>query len=58
MNSFNLKFLITLLGGVVFSLIFILLALIIPVKNSKDNLLIIEKPETKLTQISQSTQER
>ena len=58
MNSFNLKFLITLLGGVVFSLIFILLALIIPVKNNKDNLLIIEKPETKLTQISQSTQER
>ena len=58
MNGFNLKLLITLLGGVIFSLIFILLALVIPVKNNKETLLIIEKPETKLAQISQPIQER
>jgi hypothetical protein len=38
MNSFKLKILISLLGGMIFSLIFILLALVLPTASKKEEI--------------------
>ena len=49
-NDFKLKFILSILGGVVFSFIFILLAFALPVKNEKASYL--KKPTNKLETIS------
>lgn len=56
MDDFKLKLILSLLGGIVFSFIFILLAFAIPV--SKEETVIIAKPKNKLEAISQSFQDR
>jgi len=56
MNDFKLKLVLSILGGVVFSFVFILLAFAVPVKEEKTYTVI--KPKGKLEQISQSLKER
>lgn len=58
MNNFKIKLLISLLGGIVFSFIFILLALLVPINNDKETLLILEKPKGKLAEISHAMKNR
>ncbi len=50
MEDFKLKLILSILGGVVFSLVFILLAFILPTKQKK----IIISPKSKLERISHS----
>lgn len=38
MDSFKLKMLISLFGGLIFALIFVLLALVMPVQNEKEKI--------------------
>ena len=52
MNDFKLKLLLSILGGVVFSFIFILLAFALPIK--KKEATYVKKPKNKLEIISQS----
>jgi len=52
MTDFKLKLVLSLLGGIVFSFVFILLAFAVPVKEKKEFTSI--KPKGKLEQISQS----
>jgi len=56
MDEFKLKLILSILGGIVFSLIFILLAFIVPVE--KDNTTVIKRNANKLEQISQALRER
>ena len=50
MNDFKLKLILSILGGVVFSFIFILLAFALPVKESQK--ILVKKPKGRLEQIS------
>jgi hypothetical protein len=50
MDDFKLKVVLSLLGGIVFSLIFILLAFVLPA--DKEEIQAIKKPKGKLEQIS------
>jgi len=52
MSDIKLKFILSVLAGIVFSFIFILLAFALPIKEKKQ--LIIKKPKGKLEQISHS----
>ncbi|MEN4052449.1 MULTISPECIES: hypothetical protein [Sulfurimonas] len=56
MDDFKLKVLLSILGGIAFSFIFILLAFILPPQ--KEEVQVITKPKGKLEQISQSLRER
>ena len=50
MDDFKLKFVLSLLGGVVFSLLFILLTFALPLDKDK----IIKNPTNKLEKVSRS----
>ena len=56
MDDFKLKVVLSILGGVAFSFIFILLAFILPPKQEEAQ--IIKKPKGKLEKISQSLRDR
>jgi uncharacterized phage infection (PIP) family protein YhgE len=56
MNDFRLKIILSLLGGILFSFIFILLAFILPLDKKEPK--IIKKPKGKLEQISHALKER
>ena len=56
MNDFKLKFVLSLLGGVIFSFVFILLAFALPIKEKKQ--MVITKPKGKLEQISHALKNR
>ncbi|MBU0631454.1 hypothetical protein KKA17_02305 [bacterium] len=58
MNNFKIKMLISFLGGVLFSFIFILLALLVPINDDKETLLILDKPKGKLAEISHAMKNR
>jgi len=51
MEDFKLKVILSILGGVVFSLIFILLAFVLPLDKQKTT---IKAPKNKLEQVSES----
>jgi len=55
MNDFKLKILLSGLGGVLFALIFILLAFVLPPEKEK---VFIKKKASKLEQISHALKER
>ena len=50
MNDFKLKLILSILGGVVFSFIFILLAFVVPTK--KVDIIIKQKPVNRLEEVS------
>jgi len=52
MSDFKLKLILSLLSGIVFSLIFIFLAFVLPVEKEKQT--IIKKPKNLLEHVSQS----
>lgn len=56
MKDFKLKLILSVLGGVVFSFVFILLTFALPVKDKKNDTII--KPKGKLQTISQSMKNR
>jgi len=56
MDDFKLKVVLSILGGIVFSFIFILLAFILP--PDKEEAEVIKKPKGKLEKISQSLRDR
>jgi len=56
MDDYKLKVILSILGGIVFSFIFILLAFVLPPK--KEEMKIIAKPKGKLEQISHAMRER
>ena len=55
MNDFKLKVILSILGGIIFSFIFILLAFALP--TDKEKVAIIKNPKGKLEKISHSLQE-
>ncbi len=55
MNDFKLKVILSILGGIIFSFIFILLAFALPADKEKET--IIKKPKGKLEKISHSLRE-
>ncbi len=57
MQDFKLKLVLSLLAGIVFSFIFIILAFALPIKKKNDNMIIL-KPKGKLEQISHSLKNR
>ena len=56
MVDFKLKMILSLLGGIVFSFIFILLAFILPTKTKETKLII--KPKGALQEVSHSAKNR
>ena len=52
MQDYKLKLVLSMLGGIVFSFVFILLAFALPIHEKKET--VIAKPKGKLEQISQS----
>ena len=56
MNDFKLKMILSLLAGVVFSFIFILLAFVLP--PDKEEMQLIKKPVGKLEQVAHSFKNR
>jgi hypothetical protein len=52
MDEFKLKIVLSVLGGLIFSLIFILLAFVVPI--SKEDMAVKKRSETKLEKISKS----
>ena len=56
MDDFKLKVVLSILGGIVFSFIFILLAFVLPPE--KEEVKIIKKPKGKLEKISHSLREK
>jgi hypothetical protein len=56
MSDFKLKLILSGLGGVIFSFIFILLTFVLPVKDKKDAF--VSKPKGKLQKISHSLKNR
>ncbi|MDD3475385.1 MAG: hypothetical protein PHI38_00805 [Sulfurimonas sp.] len=52
MNDHKLKIVLTILVGVIFSFIFIILAFVLPTKN--DEITIIKKPSNLLEEVSKS----
>jgi len=57
MNDFTLKIVLSILGGIVFSFIFIIIALTVPVKKDK-KVMVVKKPKGKLEIISHSLQNK
>jgi len=55
MNEFKLKVVLAVVGGVAFSLLFILLAFVVPLEKEVS---IIKKPEGKLEEISEGLKQR
>jgi len=53
MSDFNLKIILTIFSGVIFSFIFIILALTLPVEKEKEHI-VIKKPTNRLEKISKS----
>jgi len=53
MSDFNLKIILTIFSGVIFSFIFIILALTLPVEKKKEHI-VIKKPTNRLEKISNS----
>lgn len=58
MNNFKTKFFISILAGLIFSFIFILLALLMPLKDDKKTTLIIKKSKSTLSEISEAVNKR
>lgn len=56
MNDFKLKLILSILGGVVFSFVFIVLAFALPLDNKKQTL--IKKPKGILEQVSHSAKNK
>jgi hypothetical protein len=56
MNDFKLKLILSMLGGIVFSLVFILLAFALPL--SKEEITVKKRDANKLEKISQSLKEK
>jgi len=56
MDDFKLKVILSIVGGIAFSFIFILLAFVLP--PDKEELQVIKKPTGKLEQISQSLRDK
>ena len=57
MDNFKIKVIISILSAIIFSLIFIILALVLPVKDESEKMVII-KPKNKLQAISQALENR
>ncbi len=55
MDEFKLKIILSILGGIVFSLIFILLAFVVPIDKES---VTIKRDSNKLEQISKALRER
>ncbi|MEA1892715.1 MAG: hypothetical protein U9N33_08395 [Campylobacterota bacterium] len=56
MNDFQLKIILSILGGIVFSFVFILLAFTLPVK--KETKTLIKKPQNALEKVSHSARKK
>jgi uncharacterized membrane protein YagU involved in acid resistance len=56
MDDFKLKVVLSILSGIIFSFIFILLAFVLP--PTQEELQLIKKPKGKLEQISQSVRNK
>lgn len=56
MNDFKLKLVLSLLGGIAFSFLFILLAFAVPVKDTPDYVKVL--PKGKLEQVAHSYKNR
>jgi Na+-transporting methylmalonyl-CoA/oxaloacetate decarboxylase gamma subunit len=56
MNDFKLKLILSVLGGIVFSFIFILLAFVLPI--DKQQQITLKKPQGLLEQVSQSARDK
>ena len=56
MNNFKLKLVLSILSGIIFSFIFILLAFALPIKKEKE--IYYAKPKGKLGQISHALKNR
>ena len=56
MQDFKLKLILSILSGIIFSLIFILLTFALPIEKKKTQ--VIKKPKGRLEKISHSLQER
>lgn len=57
MSDFKLKLVLTILASMLFSLVFIMLALVLPVKDSGDNGFKKEKPQTEFERMSKGIRE-
>jgi len=57
MIDFKLKLVLTVLSSVLFSLIFIMLALVLPTGSSKDNSIEKEAPQTQFQKMSKGMRE-
>lgn len=57
MKDFTLKMILSILGGIVFSFVFIIIALTLPVKKEQKNIS-LKKPKGKLEIISHSLQNK
>ncbi len=55
MNDFKLKMILTILGGIVFSFIFIVIAFVVPTKEKVEY---IKAPTNKLGEVAKSFRER
>ncbi len=55
MDDFKLKLFLSVLGGIVFSFVFILLAFALPLDKKQE---IIKKPKNKLEHVAKSMRER
>ncbi len=58
MNDYKLKLIATLLSAVVFALFFIILAFVVPTKEKPVSFKKLEKPKSKLEEISKSFKEK
>jgi len=56
MNDFKLKIILSLLAGVLFSFIFILLAFVLPLKQTETQ--VIKRPTGKLEQVAHAVKNR
>ncbi|MEJ2373431.1 MAG: hypothetical protein P8Y16_06525 [Sulfurimonas sp.] len=56
MNDFKLKLILSILSGIVFSFIFIILAFVLPIKESEA--IAVKKPQGKLEKIAHSIKNR
>ncbi|MBE0497791.1 MAG: hypothetical protein IBX43_00950 [Campylobacterales bacterium] len=57
MSDFKLKLLLTILSSMLFSLILIMLALVLPINNSNDNTAERAKPQTEFQKMSKGMRE-
>lgn len=58
MNDFKLKLVLSILSGIVFSFIFILLAFALPINETSNQQVKVVKPQGRLEEISQAMKER